>query len=213
MLFRSFDDTNLFNENRFSGLDRIEGGPRLSYGFRAGAYGASGGSTTVFIGQSFRTKADSAFAPGSGLEGNLSDFVGRIAIRPSKLLDLTYRFRLDSDSLASRRTTIDLTAGPDWLRTRLGFLSIDEGSADLSTIGRREEINLALRLKLGPEWSFDAFHRRDLAENDSINIGGGLTYQNECFLFSLQVRKDFTRDRDLKPDTSINFVIKFRNLG
>ncbi|MFP6730703.1 MAG: hypothetical protein VCD50_11150, partial [Alphaproteobacteria bacterium] len=97
--------------------------------------------------------------------------------------------------------------------TRLGFLSIDEGSADLSTIGRREEINLALRLKLGPEWSFDAFHRRDLAENDSINIGAGLTYQNECFLFALQVRKDFTRDRDLRPDTSINFVIKFRNLG
>lgn len=208
-----FDDTNLFNENRFSGLDRIEGGPRLSYGVRAGAYGAGGGSTTVFIGQSFRTKADSAFAPGSGLDGNLSDFVGRIAIRPSKLIDLTYRFRLDSEDLASRRTTIDLTAGPDWMRTRLGFLSIDEGSADLSAIGRREEINLATRLELGPEWTFDAFHRRDLAENDSINIGAGLTYQNECFLFALQVRKDFTRDRDLRPDTSINFVIKFRNLG
>ena len=112
-----------------------------------------------------------------------------------------------------RRTAIDLTAGPDWLRTRLGFLSIDEGSADLSTLGRREEINLSTRLELGPEWSFDAFHRRDLAENSSINIGAGLTYQNECFLFSTQVRRDFTRDRDLEPGTSINFIIKFRNLG
>ena len=208
-----FDDTNLFNDNRFSGLDRIEGGPRLSYGVRMGAYGARGGSTTAFIGQSFRTKADSTFEPGSGLEDNLSDFVGRIAIRPSRFIDLTYRFRLDSDSLALRRTAIDLTAGPDWLRTNLGFLSIDEGSADLITLGRREEINLSTRLELGPEWSFDAFHRRDLAENSSINIGAGLTYQNECFLFSTQVRRDFTRDRDLEPDTSINFIIKFRNLG
>ena len=208
-----FDDTNLFNDNRFSGLDRVEGGPRLSYGVRAGAYGAGGGSTTVFIGQSYRTKADSTFEPGSGLEDKLSDFVGRIAIRPSHLIDLTYRFRLDSKTLASRRTTIDLSAGPDWLRTTLGFLSIDEGPADLGNIGRREELNLSMRVKLGPEWSFDAFHRRDLGENTSINMGAGLTYQNECILFTTELRRDFTRDRDLEPSTSINFVIKFRNLG
>ena len=85
-----FDDTNLFNDNRFSGLDRIEGGPRLSYGLRMGAYGASGGSTTAFLGQSFRTKADNTFEPGSGLENNLSDFVGRIAIKPSTLIELPY---------------------------------------------------------------------------------------------------------------------------
>ena len=208
-----FDDTNLFNDNRFSGLDRIEGGPRLSYGLRAGAYGAGGGSTTAFLGQSFRTKADSTFAPGSGLENNVSDFVGRITIKPSTLIDLTYRFQLDSETFSSRRTTIDLTAGPDWLRTRLGFLSIDEGSADLSELGRREEINLSMRLELGPQWSFSAFHRRDLAESQSINMGAGLTYQNECIQFTTEIRRDFTRDRDLEPDTSINFVIKLRNLG
>lgn len=208
-----FDDTNLFNDNRFSGLDRVEGGPRLSYGVRAGAYGASGGSTTAFIGQSFRTKADSTFAPGSGLENKLSDVVGRISVKPSKLIDLTYRFRLDSDDLSPRRTSIDLTAGPDWLRTKLGFLSIGEGSADLSAIGRREELNMSMLLGIGPQWSFDAFHRRDLRKNNSINIGAGLTYQNECVLFTIQVRRDFTRDRDLEPDTSINFIIKFRNLG
>ena len=208
-----FDDTNLFNDNRFAGLDRVEGGPRLSYGLRMGAYRANGGSTSAFIGQSFRTRADSTFDAGSGLEDNLSDFVGRIAIRPSSLIDLTYRFRLDADSLASRRTTIDLTAGPQWLRTKLGFLSIDEGPADLSAIGRREELNLSMRLKLGPLWSFDAFHRRDLGKNNSINMGAGLTYLNECILFTTQIRRDFTRDRDLEPDTSINFIIKFRNLG
>ena len=208
-----FDHTNLFNDNRFSGRDRVEGGPRLSYGIRMGAYGASGGSTTAFIGQSFRSKADSTFEPGSGLEDKLSDFVGRIAIRPSTLVDLTYRFRLDSDTLASRRTTIDLSAGPNWLRATLGFLSIDDGSADLSAIGRREELNLSMRMELGPQWTFDAFHRRDLGENQSINIGAGLTYQNECILFATELRRDFTRDRDLEPSTSINFIIKFRNLG
>ncbi len=106
-----------------------------------------------------------------------------------------------------------MTAGPDWLRTRLGFLSIDEGSADLIAIGRREELTLSMRLELGPQWSFDAFHRRDLGENQSIHIGAGLTYQNECILFPTEILRNFTRDRDLVPDTSINLIIKFRNLG
>ena len=208
-----FDDTNLFNDNRFPGLDRVEGGPRLSYGIRLGAYGAGGGSTSAFIGQSFRTKADSTFDIGSGLEDNLSDFVGRVVIAPSRLLDLTYRFRFDSDDLAARRSAIDLAAGPDWLRLGLGFLSIDEGPADLSDIGRREELNLKLNVALGPQWSMNAFNRRDLSENDTIDMGVGLTFQNECIVFATQLQRRFTRDRDLEPATSINFVIKLRNLG
>ena len=44
-------------------------------------------------------------------------------------------------------------------------------------------------------------------------MGAGLTFQNECILFTTEIRRDFTRDRDLEPDTSINFVIQLRNLG
>ncbi|MFQ5958362.1 MAG: LPS-assembly protein LptD, partial [Alphaproteobacteria bacterium] len=77
-----FDDTNLLSLNRFPGLDRVEGGPRLSYGVRLGAYWLGGGRTTAFIGQSFRAKADSTFDPGSGLEEKRSDFVGRVEISP-----------------------------------------------------------------------------------------------------------------------------------
>ena len=72
---------------------------------------------------------------------------------------------------------------------------------------------MSTRLQLGPQWSFVASHRRDLGENTSINMGAGLSYQNECILFTTEVRRTFTRDRDLQPDTSINFIIKFRNLG
>ena len=208
-----FDDTNLFNLNRFPGLDRVEGGPRLSYGLRMGAYGASGGQTTAFIGQSFRTRADSTFEAGSGLEDNRSDFVGRVSISPSKFLDLTYRFRLDNDNLSSRRSAIDMIIGPEWLRINFGFLSLDEGPADLSDLGRREELNVSGRLALGPQWSLNAFNRRDLSADNTINMGIGLIYQDECIVFGAQLARRFTRDRDLEPETSINFVIKLKNLG
>jgi len=208
-----FDDTNLYNSNRFPGLDRVEGGPRISYGVRLGTFGSSGGRTTAFIGQSYRARADSTFEDGSGLEGNRSDIVGRITVAPSRYLDLTYRFRLDDDSLGSQRSAIDLIAGPDWLRINFGFLSITEGAADLSTIGRREEIQISGELALAPQWALSAFNRRDLNENNTINFGTSLTYQDECILFSTQFRRSFTRDRDVEPDTSVNFIIKLKHLG
>ena len=208
-----FDDTNLFNLNRFPGLDRVEGGPRLSYGLRMGAYGASGGQTTAFIGQSFRARKDSTFEAGSGLEDNFSDFVGRLAVSPSKYLDLTYRFRLDNNNLSPRRSAIDMIAGPEWLRINFGFLSLDDGPADLGDLGAREEIKVSARLALSPQWTLDAVNRRDLSANSTIKFGVGLTYQDECIVFSTQLARRFTRDRDLEPETSINFVIKLKHLG
>ncbi|HEC90114.1 MAG TPA: LPS-assembly protein LptD, partial [Alphaproteobacteria bacterium] len=77
------DDTNLFSVNRFTGLDRVDSGPRVSYGVKWGLFGEGGGYTTAFLGQSYRLRKDSTFAVGSGLEGNLSDIVGKVVIAPN----------------------------------------------------------------------------------------------------------------------------------
>ena len=57
-----FDDTNVFSSNRFPGLDRIEGGPRVNFGFKYGIYGNNGGTINLLLGQVFRLKADDTFA-------------------------------------------------------------------------------------------------------------------------------------------------------
>ena len=209
-----FDDTNLLSLNRFPGLDRVEGGPRLSYGVRGGVYGSLRGRITAFIGQSFRVKADSTFEPGSGLEDNWSDFVGRVNVSPAKLLDLSYRFRLDRDNLSARRSEVDVTAGPDWLRLYLGYLSLDDAPADLDDeVGKREELTASVRAALGSNWALTARNRRDLTNEDTINTGVGIIYQDECIFFSTEIDRRFTQDRDLKPETSIKFTIKLKHLG
>jgi LPS-assembly protein len=105
-----FDDTNLFRANRFTGLDRIEGGPRINYGLKWGVFGR-GGATTVLVGQSLRAKEDDTFASGSGLEDRFSDIVARVQVRPADYLDLVYRARWDKDNLAARRNEVELGAG------------------------------------------------------------------------------------------------------
>ncbi len=209
-----FDDTNLLSLNRFTGLDRIEGGPRLSYGLRMGVYGEDGGRATAFIGQSYRVKADSTFAPNSGLDENLSDFVGRVRISPNEYFDLAYRFRLDSDNFSSKRSEVDFAAGPSWLRFNLGFLSLDippEGLAQ--EVGKREELRVSARGRIDRYWSVSAFNRRDITNDRTIDMGVGVLYEDECLLFSTQLTRRFNEDRDVQPETLLQFTVRLKHLG
>ena len=208
-----FDDTNLFSPIRFPGLDRVDGGPRVSYGVRWGAYGVGGGRTTAFIGQSLRFRRDSTFKSGSGLDDLLSDFVGRVRISPSRYLDLSYRFRLGRADLAPRRSEVELTAGPEWLRVGLGYLSLDEAPAE-EDVGKRQEITATGRLALGRNWSVSGHYRRDLTEGNTLRVGGGITYENECLFFSIKVGRRFiTPDRDIGEGTSVNLKVRLKPLG
>ena len=79
-----FDDTNVFSINRFPGIDKIEGGPRVNLGIKYGIYGNNTGSLNILLGQVFRLKADDTFAEKTGLESTRSDYVGRISLSPKQ---------------------------------------------------------------------------------------------------------------------------------
>lgn len=208
-----FDDTNLFSPNRFTGVDRVEGGQRLIYGLKWGLYGARGGATTAFLGQSFRFRTDSDFAEGSGLESNLSDLVGRLRISPGPYLDFLYRFRLDPDDFRAARSEVSMAAGPPKLRLGLDYLFVGE-EAGTGEFGDREEISGTLNVGLGRYWSASANIRQDLTEEGGIlSSGFGVTYQDECFIIKTSFNRKFTRDRDLEPSDTVFVQVIFKHLG
>jgi LPS-assembly protein len=208
-----FDDTNLFSENRFPGIDRQEDGPRINYGLRAGVYGESGGYSTILLGQTLRARNSGTFDGNTGLEGHLSDFVGRVHIVPAPYLHYSHRFRLDRDTLQIRRNEIDIAAGPKALRFTLGYIKLsDELETDDFT--SREELRLTGSAKITPNWSVDAYDRIDLTDDGgTVKYGGALTYRDECIEMSLGFERRFTQDRDVRPSTDFNFRIILRNLG
>lgn len=211
-----FDHTNLFTNNRFTGLDRVESGPRANYGLRFGFYGQGGGRTTVLVGQSARLREDDTFDQGSGLEEHLSDYVGRVYIQPSDFLNLSYRFRYDNDDLSARRNEVDLTTGPDWLRAAIGYALIEDQQANggTTTFANREEVVGSLALKFADYWTATTGMRRDLTgDGATINWDAGLSYQDECVLVSTVLQRSFTRDREIEPQTDFIFFIKLKNLG
>ncbi len=208
-----YDDTNLFSLNRFAGLDRWEGGPRLNYGVKLGAYGEGGGHSTAMIGQVLRTRAGSAFADKTGLENKRSDYVARINVTPGPYLDYSHRMRMDRDTWSIRRTEIDLSLGPKALRFNAGYVSL---SRELTTdeLESREELRLSGRARFTRNWGVTASTRRDLAENrGTIASGFGLDYIDECLEFTTRFERTFTSDRDVRPSTGISIRVKLKHLG
>jgi LPS-assembly protein len=207
------DETNLFSLDRFPGRDRVETGPHATVGLRYAAYGPTGGSSSVLIGQSFRMRDDSTFGTGSGLEGSRSDYVARITVNPTDTISFTQRLRFDRQDFNLDRNEIYLYAGDRPLLFSLGYVALDRAQF-LSGRSDREEVYVAGRVWLTDVWRVQASYRRDLSDGGGpLSARAALIYEDECFLLSSEFNRDFTRDRDIKPSTSIHFRVRLLHLG
>ncbi len=208
-----FDDTSLFTMDRFPGYDRVDSGQRVDYALSGGIYGDHGGSTRFLIGQSYRLQQNGPFLPGSGLNTQRSDVVGRIAVSPQPYLDLVYRFRLDSKDLASKRQEIDAIGGPRSLRVTVGYINIAQDPL-VPDLQKRQQITGQAIAQLTRYWSVAVFGTRDIGTNTStLNSGVAATYRDECLTFSAALSHVGTRDRDVRPGTTVLFSLIFKNLG
>lgn len=207
-----FNDTNLFSANRYTGYDRVEGGPRTNYGVKWGVYGDGGGSTSILVGQSYRLKADDTFQTGSGLEKNFSDYVAKLQVSPNENFDMVYRTRLDQDTYDFRRNEVGVsgTASPiSYSASYAYFDRLQNGEYD-----GRKELSYGLGAKLTDMWSTQFSGVRDLSQDGGQrDLSWGFIYEDECFRFDTVLSRTFYLDREIKPTEAIMFRLVFKTLG
>ncbi|MGQ3047654.1 MAG: LPS-assembly protein LptD [Niveispirillum sp.] len=210
-----FDYTNLFRASRYPGIDRLEGGQRLTYGVKAGLYGFGGGSSTLFLGQSQRLEGDADFPGGSGLRRRTSDVVGKLELTPSPWMDVSYSFRLDSQTGAQRLHDVYGVFGPSQFRVSGSYVYLDKLTQDGGLATRnREELTLGISSALSDRWSVGLAHRRDLAPGGGPVLSSAtITYQEECLTFSLVAERDNTRRTGIDRGDRVFFRVAFKNLG
>ena len=208
-----FDETNLFNLNRFPGLDQVDSGQRVNYGLRWSIYGDEGGFASVFLGQSYSFNDNSNFDAGSGLDTRRSDIVGAVYINPADYLDVVYRFRVDGDSLQAQRDELLLKAGPDWLNVDVSYAFLSEESDPDTTFGDRQEIAAQLNTKVDDYWSLYIAGRQDLEGGRVLSYGGGVAYEDECFDLRTSIFYNDYEDGETDPGIKVLFSIAFKNLG
>jgi len=208
-----FDDTNIFELNRFPGRDRVDSGTRFDYGIKwTGTFGDEG-SAGAFLGQSYRlTENKDVYSEGSGLEDKFSDLVGRVQLRPLEDLDFLYRFRLDKDDLQAQRSEVSMNIGPPALNLDLSYFFINNQAND-DEFGDREEVTFGIRSQINENWSVGFSHRRDLLEDQALRSAFIVGYQDDCFLIEGVAQRTNYRDRELEEDDSIFVRVVFKYLG
>jgi LPS-assembly protein len=207
-----FDDTNLFKPSRFPGIDRVEGGGKFSYGVRYGLFGDRGEVVSGLFGQLYKFADDPDIPGDSGLGQGVSDYVGRIDVRPARWLNLRYRFRLDQDSLSMARNEVGATFGLPWLHIDAQYLFLKDDPGDLD-IDQREEFTTSAELEATSWLGFQARARRNLEADRWVSYRFGMIYRHPCVELFAGMERRFTNDRDADADTSVAVRLEFKNLG
>lgn len=205
-----FDETNLFSFNKFPGLDRWETGPRVNAGVRAAAY-FDEGFIEALVGQSYRFHEDDAFTEQSGLRNQQSDYVGRLTIQPDGNIRLVHRFRIDQSAFRFERNEVYAEAfDPEWYSFKAGYLLLEP---DPLIPTQREEVALSGSVRALSDIWLRASGRRDLADDQMIESKFGISYEDDCAEFGVDLRRRFTRDRDIEPATSFLFTFRLKGVN
>lgn len=207
------DTSNLFAQNRFTGIDGQEDGARVNYGLRSGVYGDNGRYARVFIGQSYRFDDDNIFPNGSGLEDKSSDVVGQINLGLSQYLRADYRFQLDNRHLTMRRHELLAHGGNDLFTLNLGYIYFD-GIAGTGFTESREQMQVDGVYRLTPFWSLNAYTLMDLGQEPGLRKASlGIMYADECFTFGIQGTRNLINEASGENGTVLMARIGFKNIG
>jgi LPS-assembly protein len=211
-----FDDTILFDLDKFSGYDRIETGTRANVGARYTAQLASGAYGRAVFGQSYQiageNEFDTDFYRTAGLATDQSDYVGGLYVQASTYLGFSAQSRFDEQNFSVQRTDIASWAryGPARVKVNYADVTSEPGLANNEP---REEIVTAGTLAVTEYWSLLGNFRYDLATDQTITDGLGLRYQDDCFLVDLTYQRSFIEDQDIRPDERFLVNVSLKYLG
>ncbi len=213
-----FDASTLFQRDKFSGFDRIEGGTRANVGIRYSGRFANGWGLHGVFGQSFHLAGKNSFAQGdtfntgadSGLETDRSDFVGSLTLTSPVGFSAGLAARFDESNFTTRRAELSsaYTSGRFSVAANYAFI---DAQPQYGFSSNRHEFSLGGELRFYDNWIVSGSTTYDLVNNEIDKYSIGLTYVCDCFL----VRATYTEDRDSNGSIQKNYnlFISLRTLG
>ncbi len=204
-----FNETNLFEPNRYPGFDLYEGGQRLNLGVRTTVDWGADHSARVLIGRSYRTKNDLTMPVRTGLNQAASDWVTSATLSPITGVSVFARTRLDSDTLAIRRQE----AGANLSLTNVrGFVRYLNDRTDVTGVKVRD-VQGAGELYLTKTWGLTFAAIRDLENKVWRTRELGLLYKDECTRLEIVYQREETFNRTLGPSDSVLIRLSLATLG
>jgi LPS-assembly protein len=207
-----YDDTLLFDIDKFSGYDRIEDGTRANVGLRYTLQAYNGGYMRAVVGQSYQLGGNNAFNPNSGLDTTSSDYVTGLYVQPLDYFSLIAQGRFDEDNLDLKRTDLAGSANYGPFSTSVIYANL-KAQPGLGIYEDRQEIQNGGDIALAENWSLFGHVRYDIEREKRITDTIGLKYHDDCFALSLIYNETFVRDGDIEPNEQIMFRFELKHLG
>ena len=121
-----FDATSLFLHDRFTGLDRFEGGTRVNAGMLYTLLFPQGGFLRASFGEGYHVAGANSFQKDSGLEGTELDFVSAVALQPFDNFRLTAQARFDEQTFDVHAMETGVNFDIDRLNAAVNYVNLEE---------------------------------------------------------------------------------------
>ena len=225
-----FDDTLLFDLDKFSGYDRIETGTRANFGVQYTAQANSGGHIRAVAGESIQLAGINPFDPNTGLDKTRSDYVVGLYAAPNSQIQFVSQSRFDTDTFALRREDLGASIStpplvrpgsktpdgdPDLTgQTTLGVnYALDRTGSNLSVPGQTQELLASASLQLSPNWSALASARYDIDDSLFVTDSVGLKWANSCEALSVTYSQSRIVQQDIQPNQTVMVRLDLKYLG
>jgi len=220
-----FDDTNLFDWNKFSGYDRIETGTRGNVGLQYTFQANYGGYARVLAGESYQIAGDNAYAnpgfdsdgdpvftPYSGLETSRSDYVLGAYVAPFTGLQLISQSRFDQGDfgMRSQQAGGQVSVGPISATGVYSYLSTDPTNG---IEGYQSDLYSSLAIRITDRWSLTAAARYDIDADQLASDMIQARYADECFVLTATYTDNYYHNPDIVDGQTLMLRFELKHLG
>jgi LPS-assembly protein len=193
------DVNNIFTLNRISSSNTVEGGTSLTYGFDYSILDKLK-SNDIFnfkIANNLRVKEHDDLPNSSQIGAKTSNFVAETKYSPNEYLDLGYSISTKNNLQDVNYENLTTKIKVNNFITTFDYLNENNNSEKNSYL-----LNETV-YKLNNNNSFSFSTRNNKTRNLTEYYNMMYKYKNDCLSASIEYRKNYYNDRDIKPEESI----------
>ncbi|WP_455475624.1 LPS-assembly protein LptD [Bartonella sp. B17] len=214
-----FDATTLFQRDKFSGYDRVEGGTRANIGIRYSGNINNDWSLDALVGQSFHLAGKNSFAEKdlvkvnsySGLETARSDYVAMLSANHKNGFSLEFRGRFNKKTGKINHSEIEALQKWQnfWASAQYTYIP---NQSNYEYTQDRQEISFQTGIKFANYWSIDSNAGYNLVSSTFVKRGISLNYADECFGLTFGYQQVVNPGK-AKPLQNFSFSLSLRTIS
>ncbi|MBO6674713.1 MAG: LPS-assembly protein LptD [Rhizobiales bacterium] len=220
-----FDASNLFDWDKYSGFDQMEGGTRANVGVRYTGTFDNGLSLSAIVGQSFHLAGENPYAwsqtganiltpngEDSGLETDQSDYVAMLTARLQNRLSLTASGRFDEDDFDLERGELLASASHGRVAGAATYAYL-AAQPNRGINDDQHQISGSASLQVNSSWRVAGSVQYDLERSHILGYGAGIQYVCDCLGVGLNYTYTSPDGNDGVSDSRVMLNVSLRTIG